>query len=113
MTATRLRPALILLIVAFAICALASYDVAVATDTPGSPADSMQGTYLVIYGTGTNDMKAIVNPSVVTIGGRQFMAGNVSGKVEDILKDNVFSGSSAYVALDSIITMQEIKERQE
>ena len=84
----------------------------VAKDFVKAPAHSMKGTYLITFGSGADNMKALVDPSVVTLGDRQFISGTVSGRVGDILEDTIFSGRTAYVALDSVVTIQEIQQRQ-
>jgi hypothetical protein len=70
----------------------------------------MHGTFLVTIETGTERIedKALLNPQVVDLGGKQFLRGSVSGDIKDIVKETVLSGQMAYVPLDRIVVIQQL-----
>ncbi len=98
-----------LLAVALLISATVSYSIVMAADGSDTASSAMSGTFLIYTVDGTKHVNALVDPSVLEIGGKQFLTGKVSSGIGDIWAGNAFSGSRTFIAVDAITVMQEVK----
>jgi len=108
MLATRAR-SILLAAALLAFTAAASYSYAMAGESSADETSRLQGTFLVYSSDGTNHITALIDPSAVEIGGKPFLSGKVSGRIGDIWAGNAFSGSKAFIAVESITVIQEVK----
>jgi hypothetical protein len=79
--------------------------------TKGPGAHPMRGTYLVEIDTGSerSESRALIDPSVIRIGETDFLHGTVSDTGGRIVSKTVFSGQTAFIPLDRIVYIQQLK----
>lgn len=72
---------------------------------------NLRGTYQLTVKDESRMFIGVDNPTTVTIGDKTFLTGKVCGDAAGMIKASNFTGSSVFVALDQIITIQEIKAK--
>ena len=95
--------AAVLLASAFLVCGVASAD-----EGAKQPTGNMKGTYMVFTSTGSQGVTPVVDPVVIELGGRQFLTGEIAGRTRDFIKENELAGRRVFIALESIVSKQEI-----
>ncbi len=104
------KTAVVLLTTSLLLCLITSYRAIVANDQVDSVPKALQGTYLIYAGDVDFESPLaytpIVDPQAVSIGGKSFLKGKLSGKIETLIRDDQLSGKDVYVAIDSIVKVQ-------